>query len=116
MLTVTARHGVDGLCAISSEGHAGFAGEGRDIVCGAISALMQALLGGLEDVLGLADVRFESDALKPRMSIEWGGGGAPAQQIALTVLLSLKGVAASYPGYVSVDEFFEEEGKDDASH
>ncbi|MDR1019206.1 MAG: ribosomal-processing cysteine protease Prp [Synergistaceae bacterium] len=112
MLTVTARYGADGLRSISSEGHAGFADEGEDVVCAAVSALMQALLVGLEDVLGLDDVKFSSDAQKPRMSIAWGSGGTSAQQIAITVLLSLKGVAASYPGYVSVDEFFEEEGKD----
>jgi uncharacterized protein YsxB (DUF464 family) len=116
MLTVTARHGADGLRSISSEGHAGFADDGEDIVCAAVSTLMQALLVGLEDVLGLEDVKFTSDAQKPRMSIEWGSGGLGAQQIARTVLLSLKGVAASYPGCVSVDEFFEEEGKDGAIH
>ena len=109
MLSVTAKHGPSGLCSISSEGHAGFAEEGHDIVCAAVSTLMQALCVGLEDVVGLNDVICLSDRAVPIMSIEWAGGGESAQKIALTVLLSLKGVAASYPNFVSIAEVFEEE-------
>jgi uncharacterized protein YsxB (DUF464 family) len=109
MLTVTAKHGPSGLYSISSEGHAGFAEEGQDIVCAAVSALMQALSVGLEEVIELKDVTCSSDRDAPMMSIEWSGGGISSQQIAMTILLSLKGVAVSYPGFVSVAEVFEEE-------
>ncbi|MDR1515337.1 MAG: ribosomal-processing cysteine protease Prp [Synergistaceae bacterium] len=111
MLTVTAKHSAAGLRSISSAGHAGFADEGKDIVCAAVSTLMQALLVGLEDVLGLKDVKLTSDAKKPEMTVEWTDDGVSAQQIAFTVLLSLKGVADAYPGFVNVNEVFEEEDK-----
>jgi uncharacterized protein YsxB (DUF464 family) len=111
MLTITAKFSAAKLRSISSEGHAGFADEGEDIVCAAVSTLMQALLVGLEDVLGLKDVKLARDAKRPRMTVEWADGGVSAQQIASTVLLSLKGVARSYPAFVSITEVFEEEDK-----
>jgi hypothetical protein len=70
---------------------------------------MQALRVGLEDVARLSDVKCLSDRAAPMMSIEWAGGGESAQMIALTILLSLKGVAEAYPGFVNIAEVFEEE-------
>jgi hypothetical protein len=65
------------------------------------------------DVLALDGVKFSSDARVPIMTLEWDGANIPAQQLATVILLSLKGVAASYPDFVNITEIFEEEIDDE---
>jgi uncharacterized protein YsxB (DUF464 family) len=113
MLTVTARRCASGLYFISAEGHAGYADEGWDVVCAAVSTLMQALRVGVEDVLGLKGTKFFSDPAIPFMSIEWDGADRDAQQLARTILLSLRGVEAAYSDFVNIVDVSEEEGNYD---
>lgn len=104
MFVVTAsRDTHDRICRLSARGHSGFAEEGSDIVCAAVSTLMQSLHVGLSDVLKI-DVTQRSDPKIPEMTIEWDASNDSGQQLARTILLSLKAVANSYPEYVSVLE------------
>jgi uncharacterized protein YsxB (DUF464 family) len=112
-IAVTARRNAAGIFAISAAGHSGYADLGSDIVCAAVSTLVQALRTGLVDVLELEGVKFSSDPNVPVMTLEWDGANIPAQQFASTILLSLKGVAASYPDFVNITEVFEEETDDE---
>ena len=48
------------LIGYSADGHSGYAEEGADIVCAAISALTQSTLNGLKNVLK-APVMFDQD-------------------------------------------------------
>ena len=48
------------LVGYRAEGHTGYAESGSDIVCAAVSALTQATLNGLKEVLG-APVMFDID-------------------------------------------------------
>lgn len=41
---------------LTVEGHAGYAPKGQDIVCAAVSALVYALIGTLEETENVADV------------------------------------------------------------
>ncbi|MBE7042610.1 MAG: ribosomal-processing cysteine protease Prp [Ruminococcaceae bacterium] len=41
-------HSKDGFCAFSLEGHSGYAEEGSDIVCAAVSAIAQYIIGAAE--------------------------------------------------------------------
>lgn len=75
--------------------------------------MTQALRVGLVDVLELEDVKYFSDPNLPVMSLGWDGASLPAQRLAVTILLSLKSVEASYPGFVKVNEVFEEDTGDD---
>lgn len=109
MIEITAKRNRNGLFALTATGHAGWGEHGGDIVCAAISTLMQALAVGLQDVLALEGVREDSDPGVPSISLVWSGGGERAECIARTVYLSLQGVAASYPEYVTVRELYEED-------
>jgi uncharacterized protein YsxB (DUF464 family) len=104
VLKVVARHDSRGICDISAKGHSGYSDFGSDIVCAAVSALMQALGVGLVNVLGLEDVKFVKKQKSALISCEWDNSTVEVQHIAQTILLSLKGVAESYPEYVSVCE------------
>lgn len=106
MLTVTAAHDKAGIRSISAEGHTGFSEAGSDIVCASVSALIQALWLGLEDVIGVECLEVVSDPEIPLMRLEWGGEVGSAQVLARTVLLSVKAIADDYPAYVRVNEVF----------
>lgn len=103
MLVITAKYDTFGICRLSAQGHSGFAESGSDIVCAAVSTLMQTLYVGLVDVLHI-DATEKDNREIPEMTIEWRGPNDSAQQLARTIFLSLKAVANSYPEYVSVVE------------
>ncbi len=48
MITATVFHSKQGICAFSLEGHSGYAEEGSDIVCAAVSAIAQYMIGAAE--------------------------------------------------------------------
>lgn len=102
-MAVTARRDGGGICSISASGHTGYSEQGSDIVCAAASTLMQALLVGLQDVLGI-DAEAESDPAAPRMAIAWNSGQEGSQVVAETIYRSLRAVADSYPDFVTVNE------------
>lgn len=104
MMQITAKRDRRGIFSISAQGHTGYAEQGSDVVCAAISTLMQALQVGLQDVLEMESIKIESDPSVPRMSFVWDSGDAAGQIIAETIFLSLDAVANSYPGYVEVVE------------
>jgi len=88
-------------------GHAGSGPYGHDLVCSAVSAVVQTAVCGLKEVLDLRPmVEQKSGFLRCRL--------APAEQTAeerekgqvvlATMVAGLKGIAASYPGYLVVKE------------
>ena len=114
MLEVIAKRGRRGIYSIAAQGHTGFADSGSDIVCAAVSTLMQALWTGLEDVLQLRSLQAVQDPEVPYMARIWEESSREAQYIARTILLSLQAIAESYPDYVLICELVEEEnGYDD---
>lgn len=48
MIAATLFHNKQGICAFSLQGHSGYAEEGSDIVCAAVSAIAQYLIGAAE--------------------------------------------------------------------
>lgn len=89
--------------SIIAEGHSGFAEQGGDIVCAAVSSLMQALWIGLEDVLEVEDLTIVSDPEIPLMSLSWQDDGE-SQALARTIQLALISIASEYPDHVTIDE------------
>lgn len=92
-------------------GHAGFADRGRDVVCAAVSALTQATLIGLEEVLGLqveAEVDDEDGRLRCRLPERAGNTPGDRLQGAAvlteTLLRSLRSIHAGYPDHVQIRE------------
>lgn len=87
-------------------GHAGYADRGQDVVCAAVSVLSQATVLGLEHVVGLRpDVRVKPGFLSCSLPEELGTDESRrAQDILETMVLGLKNLAASHPGFLQVQE------------
>jgi uncharacterized protein YsxB (DUF464 family) len=110
---VTLFWGKEGLVGLESEGHSGFAPEGEDIVCAAVSALVQALLVGLRDVARVEDAEFEMERKREKenpvslVRVKWKEDrAAELDLLTRTVALSLREMAAGYSGYVSISEVY----------
>jgi uncharacterized protein YsxB (DUF464 family) len=108
MTVITLYQGEKGLVGLESRGHSGHARKGEDVVCAAVSALVQALLVGLRDVAGLGDVlECQVDAGVPLIRVEWPGEKASdVELLTRTVVLSLREIASGYPGHVSISEVY----------
>lgn len=104
MMQITVKRNDFGIFSISAQGHTGYAEQGSDIVCAAVSTLMQALQVGLQDVLGMEDLEIEADSSVPRMYFIWNSEDGDGQIVAETICRSLEAVASSYPRYVTVTE------------
>ena len=85
-------------------GHAGTAPHGQDLVCAAVSALVQTAALGLRE--------FDAAAPPARVrdgDLLWQGESGDAGQIILeTCILGLQDIARSYPGAIAL-AFKEEE-------
>lgn len=104
MLRVTVRARDAMISSIEARGHSGYSDAGSDIVCAAISALVQALRLGLEDVAHAADLRAYEDPREPFMSVTWRDDSDAVQTLARTIALSIKAIADEYPYHAEVME------------
>ena len=106
MTRITLLWGEKGLLGLESRGHAGQGKKGEDIVCAAVSSLIQALLLGIRDVARMSEtVKCEMDGKVPLIRVEWTDKEALGLDLLTrTVALSLKEIASGYPGYVSISE------------
>ncbi|MCF7934829.1 MAG: ribosomal-processing cysteine protease Prp [Synergistales bacterium] len=96
------RHGGH-LQRIVASGHAGYGTHGTDIVCSAVSALMQCLLVGLDDVAGVSpSVIWNRE--KETMDISWNPGEEAVGLLTESIGLSLKNIALTYGEYISIKE------------
>ena len=88
------------LVVFDARGHTGFADAGEDIVCAAVSALTQAAVIGMQEVLSLP-VRMERDDRAGRLMAVVAPEHAPSARVLLeTLRLSLSAICAQYPGFV----------------
>ncbi len=104
------RRGDGKLTGYRAEGHTGYAEQGSDIVCAAVSALTQSTLNGLRSVLK-APVMYEVDDqsafLEARLAPEATQEQLEQAQLLLVTLLEgLQAIAKGYPRNVRI--FFEE--------
>lgn len=105
MIKVQVRRGLLGVEELRVTGHAGFAAHGQDIVCAAVSALVQTALMGLEKVAGQP---FEAEVSEGNVRCRLKQGApeanAKAQPILETTVLGLQDIANSYPKFVRFTE------------
>jgi len=83
-------------------GHAGWADDGDDVVCAAVSAIVQAAWLGLAEVAGVA-VTGSRD--KGRLELAWPAGSrddAAVDAIVRTAALSIERIATQFPDHVRV--------------
>lgn len=84
-------------------GHAGTGPAGEDLVCAAVSAIVQTALLGIEQISGGP----AADTLDPGL-VRWRGGesgdGRKQQTIVDTMLLGIAAISRDYPQAVRVQE------------
>ena len=103
MTTITLLYHAGVLTGIQSRGHSGFAPKGSDIVCAAVSTLMQSLVLGLEDIAHLEGLEVEMNERIPIIRAVWPS--AEQERIALltdTVARSLEQIARENPKHIKL--------------
>lgn len=98
MIEAVFRRGERGIAGFALRGHAEVAPKGQDIVCAAVSALAQAALIGLEEVVGVA---AEVEVAEGWLRCQLPEGLPPqrqreAQVLLETLLLSLRSIEEGY--------------------
>ena len=92
---------------IEASGHSGYAEEGKDIVCSAISTLMETLANGLIEVVK-ADVKVNIDETIPHLSISLNETDFEkcklSQVLMQSTLLGIKGVAQGFSKFIKIKE------------
>ena len=87
-----------------ASGHAGYAAYGRDIVCAAVSAILETALGGLEEVAGAGLRSRRNDQEGYLMAMVSRTLDESARHDASVLIgAAMKGVQAisqQYPGFV----------------
>ena len=89
MTTITFRSEGGRIIGFDSQGHSGYAEEGADIVCAAISSTIDLVIATINDVLGLAasvKVREEDTLISLRLP---GGLGQTAESTCQALLAGM---------------------------
>ncbi len=90
------------LSSVFATGHAEFGEFPNDVVCAAVSAILQAAYAGLQDV---AHLRFDGKRVPGRLEIPIPPGDrerADVRAIVQTAAISLEQLARQYPGHLRV--------------
>ena len=94
---------------LRAEGHSGYASYGNDVVCAAVSVLMQAFYIGLVDIIGLKKISSHIDKSRALIEIDWSNidikNLTSEEKYAMQVLIktfakSLEETANSYGSFV----------------
>ena len=108
MTTITffRERSTDVLLGYEAVGHAGYARMGQDIVCAEISALTQAVLNGLKNILGLPTI-FEIDPEKALITARLMPEATEeqvqsAQVLFRTLLEALQAIRRDFPRNVRI--------------
>lgn len=103
MINLTILKSNDAITTIQAKGHSGYAEAGQDIVCSAISTIMQTTLIGLTDVVK-TNVDYEIDENIPFMRISVSESDKQAQLLMKTAYLAVKQIAVDYKNYIKIKE------------
>ncbi|NMB24766.1 MAG: ribosomal-processing cysteine protease Prp [Firmicutes bacterium] len=88
----------------AAKGHTGFAPHGEDIVCAAVSVLLQTAILGLEE-LAKAELSVEmSDGSLECRILAGKGNGIVTSTILNTMLLGLQAIETDYGDFIEVSE------------
>jgi len=90
------------LSSVFATGHANFAEHGQDIVCAAVSAILQALRVGLETY---ADIPLDAYQESGEFHVRWpetARDDPSVKAIVATAELSVERIAVQYPELVKI--------------
>lgn len=105
MTKVTFSSRGDMLLSVDLLGHAGYAEEGEDIVCAAISSAVMLTHALLFDVQKLpVDTLIEDEGAHIRITLPQGAGMARGQDALNALRLHLTELEQTYPEFLSVME------------
>lgn len=85
------------------KGHSGFAEEGKDIVCSAVSTATQMTLVGLKDVLKLNVESIIEDGFLQVRLLDGEENNKDAQVLLNTMFLTLKDISKNYAKNVKME-------------
>jgi uncharacterized protein len=108
MTTVTFTMEGSRITGFTSEGHSGFAEEGEDIVCAAVSSVIGLTECAVNTVLGLA-ASVKIDEKHARISLHLPGGLSPedehtCQTLMASLMVYLAELHDEYPDHITVLE------------
>ena len=108
MTTVTIRHQGGKIVGFSAKGHTGYAEEGEDIVCAAVTSAVRLAECAVNDVLGLeapVKVRQKDASITLKLPAQLGPANEDTCQVLLTALMvHLVQLAEEYPDHITVLE------------
>ncbi len=96
------------ILKIEAVGHSGYADYGKDIVCSAVSTILESLINGLTEVVKV-DAKFKIDESKPNLTVEVDKDlpnekMKEVQILMKTAYLALKSVASEYTKFIKIGE------------
>lgn len=94
MITVTRNNG-----GISIQGHAGYAPHGQDVVCAAVSTLVQNLVVSISEIT-TDEIQYD---MQPGLAkIDHGKLSEKAQVLVDSCIIGVRMIAEQYPAYVNL--------------
>ena len=104
MTHVTLIRDRSGLVGFEAKGHTGYADEGSDIVCSAVSALTQTAALGINEVLKIQTALDITEAnMYLMLPADISDQDCEKAQIILkTMALGLRSIAATYGDYIKI--------------
>ena len=108
MIKITIAKKGELINTIEVAGHSGYADEGSDIICAAVSTLTQNCEKGLKEMLKI-NTKFIIDENIPHLSVSLPNDLSEkdmkdAQILMKSTYLGLKDLADSYPKYINIKE------------
>jgi uncharacterized protein YsxB (DUF464 family) len=91
------------LSSFLADGHAGWADSGKDVVCAAVSALLQAAWLGLDEYARVSTEGSHKE--RGALELRWAAAARErddVRAIVTTAALSLERIALDYPDHVRV--------------
>lgn len=108
MINISIEKTGDFISTIHVQGHSGYSEAGSDIICSAVSTLVQNCEKGLKELLNI-NTRYVVDTKKPYLSISLPNNLEKqklhdADILLKSTMLGLCDLADSYPKYISIKE------------
>ena len=108
MISVTIVKSNHKIVTIEATGHSGYAESGKDIVCSAISVLLESLINGLTEVVKISP-QYIIDEEIPHLSVTIPSSldakkDEQAQILMQTTYLGIKNVANGYSKFIKIKE------------
>lgn len=103
MIKIAIIHKDGGIKGVECSGHSGYAAQGKDIVCSAVSAIVQTALLGLMDISEVEYERREGflSFTCPEATDE---NGIKQQAILRAMYLGLKDMQSGYKAFINMEE------------